>query len=260
MSALPGIRAWLPPVYGPKRRYEAPTCMRDRSKVWADTITVFQARHMLATMIDPKHIVSGWMPRRVRVTDDDGNVVREMTAEQLGVKLVARGAVEFAVNGRAIPSTVCPGCGGKKLCGSKVCGNCRRLSPSARMCQCGGRKHPGSSVCIACAGLAPKPEIRICQTCGGPKSPDAATCIRCSPSKPNPSARRCQCGNAKSHTAEWCFQCKYVPCATIGCDRRMRRGQEACVRCKKWKETGFACFAPRQAAQTQRTCDALAVQ
>lgn len=153
MSALSGIRAWLPPVYGPKRRYEAPTCVRDRSKVWADTITVFQARHMLATMIDPKHILSGWMPRRVHVTDDDGNVVREMTAEQLGVKMVARGAVEFAVDGRALPSKMCPGCGGRKV--------------------------RAAHACASCTGNTLKPQNRVCPLCGGEKTYQGTTCEPC---------------------------------------------------------------------------------
>lgn len=118
-----GIRAWLPPVYGPKRRYEAPTCVRS-PRVYADTMTALQVGVALRGLIDPKHIVSGWMPRRVHVTDDDGNVVREMTAEQLGAKLIARASIEFLVDGEAIPSTLCPKCGKPKRARSKECHSC----------------------------------------------------------------------------------------------------------------------------------------
>lgn len=173
---MTGIEAWLAPVHGPKRRYEAPTCVRDRSKVWADTITVFHARHMLAKMIDPKHIVSGWMPRRVHVTDDDGNVVREMTAEQLGAKLIARGAVEFAVDGQALPSTVCPKCGGRKTRNANGCLSCRRSTKYT--CGCGGRKSLSSKCCKACAGQLPQPDRFVC-SCGKRKSAAALKCRQC---------------------------------------------------------------------------------
>ena len=175
----PGIRAWLPRTDGPKRRYEAPTCVRDRSKVWADTITVFQARHMLATMIDPKHIVSGWMPRRVHVTDDDGNVVREMTAEQLGAKLIARGAVEFAIDGEMLPSTVCPRCGQRKANKSAAtCSSCFRGTGKKGVCACGGRKGAHATMCKPCF-LMKKREKRVCPACGSPKMAAARQCTSC---------------------------------------------------------------------------------
>lgn len=206
MSALPGIRAWLPPVYGPKRRYEAPTCVRDRSKVWADTITVFQARHMLATMIDPKHIVSGWMPRRVRVTDDDGNVVREMTAEQLGVKMVARGAVEFAVDGRAVSSMACPTCGGPRSFGSKSCMKCRRKHDRFVCRGCGGRKSEHAALCSSCAGQAPI-HTRVC-ACGGSKSAESKRCAGCQAIERIAAKKTCPCGAALSTPdASLCRRC-----------------------------------------------------
>lgn len=200
-----GIRAWLPPVYGPKRRYEAPTCVRS-PRVYADTMTAIQVRHALASMIDPKHIVSGWMPRRVRVTDDDGNVVREMTAEQLGVKLIARGAVEFAVDGRAIPSTVCPSCGERKANRSasacaRCAGNFRR--PVCLVCpKCGGRKTRQASTCLPCRR---SPE-NTCG-CGAKKSLASRCCKACAGQLPKPDRFVCSCGRRKSELAIKCRSC-----------------------------------------------------
>lgn len=235
MTALPGIRAWLAPVYGPKRRYEAPTCARDFSHVYADEMTALQVRHVLAKMIDPKHIVSGWMPRRVHVTDGNGVVKREITAEQLGVKLIARGAVEFAIDGEMLPSTVCPKCGGRKMAASKTCFSCSPLAPKGRsqtcacgarkertaakcfscsgrakrskFCVCGGEKSPSSSKCRQCAGTAPMPEARVC-SCGAPKRLKSSRCKACSGFGSRVDRARCQCGAAKDHRASLCMACR----------------------------------------------------
>lgn len=249
MSALvsvapTGIRAWLAPKPVARRPYEAPVCERDRSRVYADTITVFQVRHVLARMIDPKHIASGWMPRRVYVTNESGSVMREMTAEQLGAKLIARGAVEFAVNGQALPSTVCPGCGMRKGRRAKACVACagRAPCPEARVCACGMKKYERSKVCMACIRASAPPRFCSCGT--RLKGTKTRQCIRClNATRDLASGKRCACGSTKKKESKTCRDCSTNaprPEKTVcGCGRKKASTSATCrgcwVRSREWK-------------------------
>jgi len=209
VNAAPGIEAWLAPREGPRRAYEAPRCERS-PQVYADTITALQVRHALVRLIDPKHIVSGWMPRRVHVTDDDGNVVREMTAEQLGVKLIARAAVEFASDGEALPSAVCPKCGGAKSANAKTCLPCGPTArrPDLRTCPtCGGRKTSEASTCVACTRVD-RARTLACRKCGFKKKSRGSRCLNCSgPPKPATSDVCPKCQGRKNLRSAICWAC-----------------------------------------------------
>lgn len=195
-----------------------------------------QAERFMAAGIVAPRLRAGLVSRSVKVVGPGGNVVREISGEQLGYALAERAGIELQ---KSPSPMVCPGCGGRKHPTSKRCEPCHRQAVRTRfeVCGCGSKKSIAAAKCVVCAGVAKNEKDRVCPGCGGAKSVVAKRCLPCEKIIRIASRQQhltCGCGRPKDRKTARCAECRRLAGVT-------RQETQRLPRPKKYRDLVCAC-------------------